>query len=128
MKTVILALIALVASSARADYTKTPNQYVKVSGVRYAYRTVGSPTGIPLVLLQHWTGTMDHWDSELIDLLAEQHKLYILDNTGIGASGGKVPDNVKSMAKDAVSIIKALHLQKVDLLGFSLGGFLRSRF
>jgi hypothetical protein len=32
------------------------------SGVRIAYRRFGKAGGVPLVLLMHFTGTMDHWD------------------------------------------------------------------
>lgn len=42
---------------------------------------------------------------------------------GIGASGGKAPPTVAEMAKDAMAFIHALGFTQVDLLGFSLGGF-----
>src|SRR4029078_1438021 len=44
------------------------------------------------------------------------------DNRGIGASEGSVPHSVDAMARDAVAFIRALGLDQVDLLGFSLGG------
>jgi pimeloyl-ACP methyl ester carboxylesterase len=90
-----------------------------------ARATATAPTiiaGTPLVLLQHFTGTLDDWDPALIDGLAKTHKLYILDNADLGASGGTTPDAVPAMAKVAESFIDALHMTKVDLLGFSLGG------
>jgi pimeloyl-ACP methyl ester carboxylesterase len=45
------------------------------------------------------------------------------DNRGIGASKGRTPDSVAAMARDAVAFIRALGFDEVDLLGFSLGGF-----
>jgi len=45
------------------------------------------------------------------------------DNRGIGGSGGSVPHSVEAMARDAVAFIRALGFDQVDLLGFSLGGF-----
>ncbi len=46
-----------------------------------------------------------------------------LDYRGVGASGGKAPLAVAEMAEDAIAFIRALGFEKVDLLGFSLGGF-----
>ena len=46
------------------------------------------------------------------------------DNRGVGASEGSAPNSVAAMAQDAVAFIRALGLEQVDLLGFSLGGFI----
>ena len=46
------------------------------------------------------------------------------DNRGIGASEGSTPNSVAAMARDAVAFIRAMGLEQVDLLGFSLGGFI----
>lgn len=129
IKTSILAAaIFLTAGVAHAAvgtsaYTKTPNRYVTVDNTKIAYRTLGHRTDAPpLVLFQHFTGTMDDWDSSMIDELAKKHTLYIIDNAGIGASEGKAPDSVAGMAKFAEGFIDALHLKQVDVLGFSFGG------
>jgi hypothetical protein len=38
-------------------------QFLEVKGgARYAYRRFGSGSGLPLLLLQHFTGTLDNWD------------------------------------------------------------------
>lgn len=42
---------------------------------------------------------------------------------GVGEPGGKPPLTVAEMAKDAMAFIHALGFTQVDLLGFSLGGF-----
>jgi hypothetical protein len=39
-----------------------PTQFVEANGIRFAYRRFGKSGGVPLVLNQHFTGTMDHWD------------------------------------------------------------------
>ena len=41
------------------------------NAVEYAYRDVGE-SAIPLVLLQHFRGNLDNWDSALIDALAAE--------------------------------------------------------
>ena len=113
------------AQDGAGDFTRTPNRYVEIKGVRYAYRTLGrSNNRTPLVLLQHFTGTMDDWDQALIEGLAKSRQVYVFDQAGIGASGGTTPDTIAPMAKTAEDIIDALQLKEVDLLGFSMGGFI----
>ncbi|WP_426419741.1 alpha/beta fold hydrolase [Bradyrhizobium genosp. A] len=106
-----------------AAYVKTHNHYVTVEGARLAYRAIGIDRHAPpLVLLQHFTGTMDDWDSSLIDALSQRRRVIILGNPGVGASVGAAPDSVDAMAHLTEGFIDALHLGKVDLLGFSIGG------
>jgi pimeloyl-ACP methyl ester carboxylesterase len=105
------------------DYSRTPNQYVTVKGIKLAYRTIGNRSDAPpLVLFQHFTGTMDDWDQSMIEGLAKSRTVVIFENAGIGASEGKAPDSVATMARYAEGFLDALHLNKVDILGFSLGG------
>ena len=105
------------------DYSRTPNQYVTVEGIKLAYRTIGNRFDAPpLVLFQHLTGTMDDWDQSMIEGLAKSRTVVIFENAGIGASEGKAPDSVAAMARYAEGFLDALHLNRVDILGFSLGG------
>jgi pimeloyl-ACP methyl ester carboxylesterase len=107
-----------------SDYTKIPTEYVEVQGVNYAYRSLGEPSDVPIVCLQHFIGTLDNWDPIIINGLAKERKVITIDNTGIGNSDGVTPDNVQNMASDAIKVIAALGLSKCDLLGYSLGGFI----
>ncbi|HTI91906.1 MAG TPA: alpha/beta hydrolase [Puia sp.] len=111
-------------SAAVPDLHQTAaTQFIEVGGTRYAYRIFGKETGIPLVFLHHFTATIDDWDPQVTNGLAQHFKVVLLDNKGIGASGGQTPDNIKAMANDATAVIKALGFTKVNLLGFSMGGF-----
>jgi pimeloyl-ACP methyl ester carboxylesterase len=106
-------------------FVTAPNRYVTAAdGVTYAYRMLEQPGTTPLVLLQHFTGTMDSWDPLLVDALAAERTVVVFDNAGVGASGGRTPDTVDQMTIDAEAVIVALGLGEVDLLGFSLGGFI----
>ena len=98
-------------------------QFIEVGGTKYAYRIFGKETGLPLVFLHHFTANIDDWDPQVTNGLAQHVKVVLLDNKGIGASGGQTPDTVKEMADDATAVIRALGFTKVNLLGFSLGGF-----
>jgi pimeloyl-ACP methyl ester carboxylesterase len=91
-------------------------------GARYAYRRFGSGSGLPLVLLQHFTGTLDNWDPALTDALAQGRELVLFDNAGIGRSSGEVPTTIEGMARHATAFLEGLGLSRCDVLGFSLGG------
>jgi pimeloyl-ACP methyl ester carboxylesterase len=94
------------------------------NGVGYAYRRLGQVgQGVPLVFLQHFRGDIDNWDPALIDAIAAERDVILVDNVGIGASTGSVPSSVAEMAQGAIAFIEALTLTRVDLFGFSLGGF-----
>src|SRR5438105_2124214 len=92
------------------------------NAVEYAYRDLGQ-SELPLVLLQHFRGNLDNWDPALIDALAAGRRVITFDNTGVGASTGRTPNTIEAMAHDAVAFLEAMELQRVDLLGFSIGSF-----
>jgi pimeloyl-ACP methyl ester carboxylesterase len=100
-----------------------PTRFVEANGIRFAYRRFGKSGGVPLVFNMHFTGTMDHWDPLVTDGLAATREVILFDNAGISSTSGEVPTSVEEMAANAAAFIKALGLAKVDILGFSLGGF-----
>ena len=100
-----------------------PTQFVQANGIRFAYRRFGKPSGVPLVFNQHFTGTLDHWDPAVTDGLAKDREVILFNNAGISSSSGEVPTTIEGMGANAIAFIKALGLQKTDVLGFSIGGF-----
>ncbi|MGR4897379.1 alpha/beta fold hydrolase [Stenotrophomonas sp. LARHCG68] len=104
-------------------YTDSPTQTMDVGGTAFAYRDLGPRGGIPLFLLNHWGAVLDNFDPRIVDGLASRHRVIAIDYRGIGASGGTAPVTVEAMARDVIALIEALGFEKVDLLGFSLGGF-----
>lgn len=103
-----------------------PNRSIQASnGVSFAYRRFGNPStkSPPLLFLQHFRGTLDNWDPALVDHIAAEREVILLDLRGVGGSSGAVPDNVTDMARDAGLYLDALQLRTIDVLGFSLGGF-----
>lgn len=99
------------------------NQRVTVEGTAFAYRDLGPRDGVPLVLLNHWGAVLDNFDPRIVDGLASTRRIITTDYRGVGASSGSAPLTVGEMANDAIAVIRALGFEKVDLLGFSLGGF-----
>jgi pimeloyl-ACP methyl ester carboxylesterase len=108
--------------AASTKWKDTPTHMLEVGGVRFAYRELGPRTGVPLVFLHHFTAVLDDWDPRVIDGIAATRHVIAFDNRGVGASSGSVPHTIAEMAADAVTFIRGLGLEQVDLLGFSLGG------
>jgi pimeloyl-ACP methyl ester carboxylesterase len=59
-----------------------------------------------------------------VDGIAAKHPVIAFDNRGVGASSGSTPTTIEQMASDAVTFIRALGLDQVDLFGFSMGGMI----
>ena len=102
----------------------SPTNGVDVDGTRFAYREFGPSTGIPVVFLHHFTAVIDDWDPRVIDGIASERRVITFDNRGVGGTEGRTPTTVSDMADDAIAFIRALGLEQVDLMGFSLGGFI----
>jgi len=112
-----------VISGARsATFVDVRTEHVERNGVRYAYRRYGTETPIPLVLLQHFRGSMDNWDPALIDAFARERTVVLFDNDGVSGSSGVTPESFAAMAEGAAQFIGALGYERVDVLGFSIGG------
>jgi pimeloyl-ACP methyl ester carboxylesterase len=105
-------------------FENTPTKTADVNGTTFVFREIGEKGGIPVVFLHHLTAVLDDWDPRVVDGLAAKHHVIVFDNRGVGGSGGSTPKTVEEMARDAVAFIGALGFSKVDLLGFSLGGFI----
>jgi pimeloyl-ACP methyl ester carboxylesterase len=103
-------------------HSTAPTRYIEVGGERYAFRRFGRNSSRPIVLLQHFTGGLDHWDPLLTDGLAEDREVILVDNAGVGASTGTTPSTIEGMAECILGFVNALGIPNFDLLGFSMGG------
>ena len=106
-------------------HTTASTQFAEIDGDKFAYRRWGNTTTDkpPLFLLQHFRGGMDHWDPLMTDGLAAGREVILFNGRGVASSSGKPSTRIEDMADDAAAVIRALGLNKVDVLGFSLGGF-----
>jgi pimeloyl-ACP methyl ester carboxylesterase len=105
------------------SHLTAPTQFATSNGIRYAYRRFGAETGTPLIFLQHFRGGMDHWDPAVTDGLAANRPVILFNNTGVASSSGETPNRVEAQADDAATFVGALGLTQVDVLGFSIGGY-----
>jgi pimeloyl-ACP methyl ester carboxylesterase len=73
--------------------------------------------------MQHFRGGLDHWDPAITDGLARNRPVILFDNAGVAGSSGETPETIEAMGDIAVAFVRALGLAQVDLLGFSMGGY-----
>lgn len=104
-------------------HATAPTTYVEIDGEHIAYRRWGNATGTPLVFIQHYRGGMDHWDPLMTDGLALDREVILYDARGVASSSGEPRTRFEVMADDIAAFVKAIGLAKVDIVGFSIGGF-----
>ena len=109
-------------------HISAPTRYIEANGVQFAYRRFGPESGVPLVFLQHFRGGMDHWDPTLTDGFAKDRPVILFDNAGVGSSSGETPSTIEAMADHLADFVNALGLEQVDVLGFSIGGYVAQAF
>jgi pimeloyl-ACP methyl ester carboxylesterase len=112
------------APKADASNVTAPTQFIETGLETYAYRRFGTGSAPPLVLLQHFTGTLDNWDPAVTDAIAQGREVILFESAGVGRSTGEVPKTISGMARHALAFLEALSLSEVDVLGFSLGGMI----
>src|SRR2546430_14506042 len=100
---------------------------VQVGGAQIAYRRIGN--GRPLVVLNGFAAgfaaTGADWDPSFIDRLASSNELMLLDNRGIGRSTDDgQPFDISKIADDAACVIGMLGIERINVLGWSMGGFI----
>jgi pimeloyl-ACP methyl ester carboxylesterase len=109
-------------------HTTAPTQFVDANGIRFAYRRFGKNTGVPLIFMQHFRGGMDHWDPAVTDGFAKEGSVILFNNAGVASSSGETPDTIDAMGDHAGDFVRALGLAEVDVLGFSIGGYVAQAF
>ena len=55
--------------------------------------------------------------------MAADRELVLVNNRGVSSTSGTTPASISDMARDLIAFVEALDLRSIDLLGFSLGGF-----
>lgn len=102
-------------------------QYVQSGDINFAYRRFGKDDNgsVPLLFCHHFRAPMDAWDPLLINTIAAHRPVILFDNAGVGKTTGSAVDNsIAQMAQHAIDFLDALSISKVDILGFSMGGFI----
>jgi pimeloyl-ACP methyl ester carboxylesterase len=106
------------------SHETAPTQFVETQGIRYAYRRFGQPGTVPLLFLEYFNSNMDGWDPAVTNGLATDHEVILFDNAGVAASGGETTNTVMEMTPHCVAFCRALGLEAINIVGFSLGGMI----
>ena len=109
-------------------HVTAPTQFVEANGIRFAYRRFGQTNGVPLLFMQHFRGGLDHWDPTVTDGFGRDRPVILFDNAGVAGSSGETPGTVDAMADHAWDFVDALGVSQLDLLAFSIGGYVGQAF
>jgi pimeloyl-ACP methyl ester carboxylesterase len=112
------------AVTTQTTHNAAQTELVEAAGVEFAYRRFGRPPDLPLVMLQHFRGNLDNWDPALTDALAPEREVILVDYPGVGSSSGEFGPTIADAARHMIAFITALDVDEIDLLGFSIGGFI----
>jgi pimeloyl-ACP methyl ester carboxylesterase len=97
-------------------------------GETLAYLTMGDPAGTPVVLIHGYTDSARDW-VPLIPQLSPHLRLILVDLRGHGRSGK--PDCCYTridFAYDVKLLLDALHIERADIVGHSLGSIVAQTF
>jgi pimeloyl-ACP methyl ester carboxylesterase len=104
-------------------HANAPTQYLESGTANYAYRRFGQTKDLPVLCLQHFRGHMDDWDPEFTDGVAAQREVILVNYPGVSSSTGEPGRSITEMAHQIITFVDGLGLERLDLLGFSIGGF-----
>lgn len=97
-------------------------RHVEAKDAKLAYYVRGK--GEPIILLNGFGMTMQHWDPDFVQKLSLGNELIIIDYRGVGASTGKVQGiSQVQMAEDVITVMDQLKIDRAHIIGWSLGSF-----
>ena len=113
-----LLIIALVLTGGCAPESIA----VSADGVPISFQVTGSGTPA-LVFVNGWCCDKSYWDKQ-VSSFAKRHKVVIIDLAGHGESGlGREAYTMAAFGEDVVAVVNKLGIDKVVLIGHSMGGF-----
>jgi pimeloyl-ACP methyl ester carboxylesterase len=112
------------ATNVGYTYATVPTKFVEADGIKIAYRSYGKEGDIPVIYFNHLTANLDNCDPRIMDAIAAHRQIISFDYRGVGATTGEQGTSIADMAKDAIAFIHALGYKQVDIVAFSMGGFI----
>jgi pimeloyl-ACP methyl ester carboxylesterase len=110
----------------REALTGVRNKEVAVEGMRIHYLVAGPENGKPVVLVHGLGGRAEDWRNLAPALVRAGYRVYMPDLPGFGRS--ERPANysysVRDQAQLVIAFMDAMHLGRVDLGGWSMGGWI----
>jgi pimeloyl-ACP methyl ester carboxylesterase len=97
-------------------YMSARTEHIQVGDINIAYKRFGE--GKPILLISGIGQTKEAWEPSLLSNLAATNRG--IGETTIGTIGTK-PFSIVQFANDTAGLLDALHIEKADVLGYSLG-------
>jgi pimeloyl-ACP methyl ester carboxylesterase len=120
----------------RSEYTRIPYGNVGTVRVHYYVGGPGSPvppdagaSGTPVVLVHGLGGRAEDWANLMPQLVRDHHRVYALDLPGYGRSDWPrdAQYSIPELAGAVEAFMDSEHLQRADLGGWSMGGWIAMR-
>lgn len=120
LRAAAIAIVACIGASRPAAGQAIRSGFVSVNGLNMYYEIHG--TGEPLILLHGGVGASEMFDP-VLPLLAQHRQVITVHLQGHGRTADiDRPLRCETMAEDVAALMKALGIERADLLGYSLGG------
>ena len=105
------------------------SKQIKVDGVDLYTESFGNPSDSTILLIMGAMASAVWWPEEFCRQLADRHRFVIrYDHRDTGRSTsyrpGQIEYSVEDLADDAVGVLNAYGIDRANLVGMSLGGFL----
>jgi pimeloyl-ACP methyl ester carboxylesterase len=125
----VAGLVAFTAWTARRIETALPprGRFLEVDGARLHYLDKGQ--GPPIVMIHGLGGQMGHFTYALLDRLAREFRVVLIERPGSGHSTRPpgASATLRTQAGTIAKAIRALRLERPLVVGHSLGGAVAQR-
>jgi len=96
---------------------------VKVGDIDISYKKFGK--GDPILLIMGYSGSKNDWDPTFLKGLSANHTVIVFDNRDVGnTTDGTKNFSIVQFAEDTAGLLDTLKIEKSDILGYSMGGFI----
>lgn len=128
---VVLAATAVIFASGCGEQKQEPEyigeetkevktEKTTVGDIEVAYREQGE--GEPILLVMGYSGTMNMWDPDVLERLAEEYRVITFDNRGMGGTTAGTNDfTMEQFADDTAGLMDSLGIESAHVLGWSMG-------
>ncbi len=111
----------------KLDNSNAVIKYAEITNARIGYKVYGS--GDPLIMCTGYATNMDLWSTGAIDLFQKNYKVIVFDYRGMGlSSNSDTSFSISSLAEDLNELLDKLSIEKADVLGWSMGGYVAQMF